>query len=110
MVLAGAVALSGVLVAPLSPALAKKRPKASPVATLDTDNGSTVDLNELNKAAKELFGKLERGNDGTLDKKQLQGRLGKESFAAADPNRTDADEGRVPFGGLRPLQGRRPGQ
>lgn len=87
LLLVGAVALSGVLAAPLSPALAKKGPKASPVAALDTDNDSTVDLNELNKAAEELFGKLEKDNDGTLDKKELQGRLTNESFASADPDK-----------------------
>lgn len=87
LILAGALALSGFLAAPVSPALAKKAPKASPVATLDTDNDSTVDLNELNKAAEELFGKLEKDNDGTLDKKELQGRLTKEAFASADPDK-----------------------
>jgi len=83
--LAGALALAGLLVAPVSPVLAKKA--ASPVATLDTDNDSTVDLNEVNKPAEELFGKLEKDNDGTLDKKELQGRLSKEAFASADPDK-----------------------
>ncbi len=85
--LLGALALAGLLAAPISPALAKKAPKASPVATLDTDNDSTVDINELNKAAEELFGKLEKDNDGTLDKKEVQGRLTRKEFASADPDK-----------------------
>lgn len=84
LLLAGVFALAGVLAAPVSPALAKK---ASPVATLDTDNNSTVDINEVNKAAEALFGKLDKDNDGTLDKKELQGRLTRGSFAAADPDK-----------------------
>ncbi len=84
--LLGALALAGLLAAPISPALAKKGPKASPVARLDTDNDSTVDLNEIDKAAEALFGKLEKDNDGTLDKKELQGRLTKKAFASADPD------------------------
>jgi hypothetical protein len=84
LLLAGAFALAGVLAVPVSPALAKK---ASPITKLDTDNDSTVDLNEVNKPAEELFGKLDKDNDGTLDKKELQGRLTRESFAAADPDK-----------------------
>lgn len=80
----GAFALVGLLAVPLSPALAKK---AAPVAALDTDNDQTVDLTETNKAAEALFDKLDKDKDGTLDKKELQGRLTRESFAAADPDK-----------------------
>ena len=79
----GALALAGLLTVPMSPALAKK---PSPVATLDTDNDGTVDLTELNKSAEELFGKLEKDNDGTIEPKELQGRLSKKEFKAADPD------------------------
>lgn len=81
--LAAALAAASLMAAPVAPALAKK---ASPVATLDTDNDSTVDLNELNKAVEALFVKLEKDNDGTLDAKELQGRLSKKEFKAADPD------------------------
>jgi Ca2+-binding EF-hand superfamily protein len=80
----GALALAGVLAAPVAPALAKKA--ASPVATFDTDNDGTVDLNEINKPAEALFAKLEKDNDGTLEPKELQGRLSKKDFKAADPD------------------------
>jgi len=79
----GALTLAGLIAAPVSPALAKK---PSPVATLDTDNDSTVDLNEINKSAEALFGKLEKDNDGTIEPKELQGRLSKKEFKAADPD------------------------
>ena len=81
--LAVTLAVAGLIALPAAPALAKK---ASPVATLDTDNDSTVDLNELNKAAEDLFGKLESDNDGTLDAKELKGRLSKKELKAADPD------------------------
>jgi hypothetical protein len=82
--IAAAFALTGVLAFPLSPVLAKK---ASPVATLDTDNDKTVDLTETNKAAEALFDKLDKDKEGTLDKKELQGRLTRGAFAAADPDK-----------------------
>ena len=43
---------------PVTSALAKK---ASPVATLDTDNDATVDIKEVNKPATALFGKSRQG-------------------------------------------------
>jgi hypothetical protein len=36
---------------------------------------ATVDLNEAKKAASELFDKLDTDKDGTLDSKELNGRL-----------------------------------
>ncbi|WP_424362780.1 EF-hand domain-containing protein [Methylocystis parvus] len=77
------VSAAALAVVPISPALAKK---ASPVATLDTDNDSTVDLNEIKKSAEELFAKLEKDSDGTIEPKELQGRLSKKEFKAADPD------------------------
>lgn len=85
LLLAGVFALAGVLAAPVAPALAKKAGSAA--ARLDTDNDSTVDINEANKPAEALFDKLDKDKDGTLDKKELQGRLTRESFAAADPDK-----------------------
>jgi hypothetical protein len=58
--------------------------KPSPVSRFDTDKDGTVDLAEAKKAAGELFDKLDVDKDGTLDIKELQGRLSRKEFAAAD--------------------------
>ncbi len=79
----GTIALAGLLAAPMAPALAKK---ASPVASLDTDNDGTVDQNEASKSADALFARLDKDNDGSLTLKELQGRLSKKEFKAADPD------------------------
>jgi Ca2+-binding EF-hand superfamily protein len=78
-----ALAIASLMAAPISPALAKK---PAPVAALDTDSDGTVDLNELNKSAEALFARLEKDNDGTIEPKELQGRLSKKEFKAADPD------------------------
>lgn len=78
-----AIAVAGLLAIPVTPALAKK---TSPVAALDTDNDSTVDLNEANKGAEALFAKLDKDNDGSVEPKELHGRLSKKEFKAADPD------------------------
>jgi hypothetical protein len=62
-----------------------KRP--SSVAKFDTDNDGTVDLAEAKKAASDLFDRLDTDKDGTLDIKELQGRLSRKDFAAADPDK-----------------------
>jgi EF hand len=54
---------------------------------LDTDNDLTVDLEEAKKAASTLFEKLDRDHDGTLDRRELGGRLSATEFASADPDR-----------------------
>lgn len=59
---------------------------ANPIRMLDTDNDGTVDLAEAKKAASALFDKLERDHDGTLDKRELAGRLSAKELAAADPD------------------------
>jgi hypothetical protein len=59
---------------------------ANAIRMLDTDNDGTVDLAEAKKAASALFDKLERDHDGTLDKRELAGRLSAKEFAAADPD------------------------
>jgi hypothetical protein len=58
----------------------------NPIRMLDTDKDGTVDLAEAKKAASALFDKLERDHDGTLDKRELAGRLSAKEFAAADPD------------------------
>jgi Ca2+-binding EF-hand superfamily protein len=52
----------------------------------DTDNDGTFDLAEVKKAASALFARLDRDHDGTLDKRELAGRLTPKELAAADPD------------------------
>src|SRR5467141_943008 len=67
------------------PALASS-PRADLVRMFDTDNDGTLDLAEVKKAASTLFAKLDRNHDGTLDKRELAGRLSARELAAADPD------------------------
>jgi EF hand len=53
----------------------------------DTDNDGTVDLAEAKKAASAVFDRLDRDKDGTLDRRELRGRLNPTEFAAADPDK-----------------------
>ena len=69
-----------------APAYAKKDPAAT-VKLFDPDNDGTVDLAEAKKAAGALFDKLETDKDSTLTTKELQGRLSKVDFTAADPDK-----------------------
>jgi hypothetical protein len=46
----------------------------------------TIDLNEAKAAADVLFGKLDVDKDGTLDLKELHGRLTEKQFREADPD------------------------
>ena len=66
------------------PALAASR--ANPIKMFDTDNDATLDMAEVKKAASALFAKLDRDHDGTLDKRELAGRLSAKELAAADPD------------------------
>src|ERR1700737_5082909 len=68
-----------------SPVLAKSR-HLNRIRMFDTDNDGTVDLAEAKKAASALFDKLDPDHDGTLDKRELAGRLTPKEFAAADPD------------------------
>jgi Ca2+-binding EF-hand superfamily protein len=77
---------AGTLLAAISPVLAKSR-QSNWARMFDTDNDGTVDLAEAKKAASALFDKLERDHDGTLDKRELAGRLTAKELAAADPDR-----------------------
>jgi Ca2+-binding EF-hand superfamily protein len=56
------------------------------VRMFDTDNDGTLDLAEVKKAASALFARLDRNHDGTLDKRELAGRLSSRELAAADPD------------------------
>jgi hypothetical protein len=66
------------------PALAASR--ADPIKLFDTDTDGTPDLAEVKKAGSALFAKLDRDQDGTLDKRELAGRLSARELAAADPD------------------------
>jgi Ca2+-binding EF-hand superfamily protein len=67
------------------PALAGSR-HSDPVRMFDTDNDGTLDLAEVKKAASALFARLDRDHDGTLDRRELAGRLNAGALAAADPD------------------------
>jgi len=54
---------------------------------LDSDNDGTVDLAEAKKAASALFDRLDRNHTGTLDKRELGGRVTNQEFAVADPDK-----------------------
>jgi Ca2+-binding EF-hand superfamily protein len=81
-----AAALTGFAVA-ATPAFAQKKKNSTLVGQFDTDNDGTVDLNEAKRAASDLFDRLDVDKDGTLDFKELQGRLSRREFAAADPDK-----------------------
>jgi EF hand domain-containing protein len=53
---------------------------------LDTDNDATVDLYEAKTAAAIMFDRLDHDHDGTLDRRELRGRLGAGELAAEDPD------------------------
>src|SRR5579863_5336215 len=56
------------------------------VKMFDLDSDATLDLGEVKKAAADLFARLDRDHDGTLDKRELAGRLSARELAAADPD------------------------
>ena len=67
------------------PAIAGSR-RVNPIRMFDTDNDGTLDVAEVKKAASALFARLDRDRDGTLDKRELAGRLNARELAAADPD------------------------
>jgi len=77
--------ISGALLA-ISSSPAFAAPRANEIKMYDTDADGTVDLAEAKKAASALFAKLDRDHDGTLDKRELLGRLSPKELTAADPD------------------------
>src|ERR1700749_264962 len=51
---------------------------------LDPDRDGTVSLAEAKAAASRLFSRLGRDHDGTLDRRELRGRMVSKEFAAAN--------------------------
>jgi Ca2+-binding EF-hand superfamily protein len=84
------VAVASALLVGTLPASSKPRQansiKMLPIKMLDTDNDGTVDLAEAKKAPSALFDRLEGDHDGTLDKRELAGRLSAKELDAADPD------------------------
>ena len=72
------------------PADAKARSPAATLKLFDTDNDGSIDLVEAKKAAGDLFDKLNKDKDNTIDTKELQGRLSKKDLAANDPDKDNA--------------------
>ncbi len=73
------------LVALATPASAQSR-KSTLVGQFDADNDGTVDIAEAKKAAGDMFDKLDTDKEGTLNLKELRGRVSRSEFAAGDPD------------------------
>jgi len=85
-----ALTLASMLAVCLPPALfvtsASPAFAASALFALDPDKDGTVDLAEAKAAASALFDKLEVDHDGTLDHKELGGRISAADWKTADPD------------------------
>ena len=57
-----------------------------PIKMFDLDADGTLDLAEVKKAATDFFGRLDPDHDGSLDRRELAGRLSARELAAADPD------------------------
>jgi Ca2+-binding EF-hand superfamily protein len=57
-----------------------------PIRMFDLDADGTLDLSEVKKAAAALFARLDHDHDGTLDRRELAGRMSARELAAADPD------------------------
>jgi Ca2+-binding EF-hand superfamily protein len=63
--------------------------RAASFAAIDTDRDGTLNLDEVKRAAADLFDELDTNHDGTLTRRELgRRRLSARAFAAAD---TDKD-------------------
>ncbi|MGU3540868.1 EF-hand domain-containing protein [Methylobacterium sp. A54F] len=67
-------------------AIAKPMSGAAAVKMIDTDNDNTVDMKEVEAVASATFDRLEKDADGTLDTRELKGRLSKAGLKQADPD------------------------
>lgn len=59
---------------------------ASTLSAVDKDKDGSIDLPEAKAAASALFDKLDTDKEGTLEPKELKGRLTKKELAAGDPD------------------------
>ena len=57
-----------------------------PAVPGDTDNDGTIDVTRPRPPPAPLFDKLEADQDGTLDNKELKGRIVRREWPAADPD------------------------
>jgi len=62
------------------------KPRSTAIRMFDTDSDGTIDLEEAKKAALALFDRLDRDHDGTLERRELGGRLSARELAAANPD------------------------
>jgi Ca2+-binding EF-hand superfamily protein len=84
MVLLGSLLTSSIIGS--FPASAAPR-RSRVMRLLDTGNDGTVDLAEAKRAASALFDRLDRDRDGTLDRRELRGRLNRAEFNMANPDK-----------------------
>ena len=64
------------------------KPPAMAARTLSAKPSQYVELCGRNRAPGHVRGGCEEANDGTLDKRELRGRLNAKDFAASDPDGT----------------------
>jgi Ca2+-binding EF-hand superfamily protein len=85
--LLAAAALTGA--AEQSFAASKGGKSCAALKAIDPDKDGSIDLKEAQAAAAALFDKLnkDKSKDQTLEIKELQGRLSRADFAAADPDK-----------------------
>jgi Ca2+-binding EF-hand superfamily protein len=67
-------------------ASARTARRGNAIKMLDTDADGTLDLDEVKKAAAALFARLDRDHDGTVDRRELAGRLSARELASGDPD------------------------
>lgn len=82
-----AAALSAALVLPAAlptAAFARSSGTERTLKMVDTDNDGTIDLAEAQTAAGKVFDGAEKDKDGTVDAKELKGRVSKKDLKAAD--------------------------
>jgi Ca2+-binding EF-hand superfamily protein len=76
----------GAMLGGVLPALAAPK-RSRMMQLLDPDNDGTVELDEAKKAASALFDRLDRNRNGTLNKRELGGRVTPQEFAVADADK-----------------------